>query len=386
MTEPQPIAVGDALSENFRVARPGVTAMPEGPPHRSRGGHTARAKLGVAMIDIDGAEGDGGGQILRTALAASIVTGKAVRLRAIRAKRRKPGLLRQHLTAVQAAIAVGAARAVGAEIGSGELVFEPSDIRHGEHRFAVGTAGSSTLVLQTVLWPLLVARGTSEIIVEGGTHNPLAPPFEFLARVLLPHLRAMGADIELELVSAGFHPAGGGKLRMRVTGGLPLRALELVERGPIARERAVAMISNLPTHVARRELDVVRDRLGLASHELEARSVASPGPGNVLQIEAEFAGGRELVTAFGAKGVSAEDVARAAVAEYTHWRDADVPVGQHLADQLLVPLAIAAGGTYLTITPTEHTRTNARIVERLLGVPIAFEHEASDRVRVTVGA
>jgi RNA 3'-terminal phosphate cyclase (ATP) len=338
------------------------------------------------MIDIDGSEGEGGGQILRTALAAAIVTGKAMRLRRIRAKRKKPGLLRQHLTAVHAAVAVGAARVVGAELGSRELVFEPSGIHHGEHRFAVGTAGSATLVVQTVLWPLLVASGTSEVIVEGGTHNPLAPPFEFLARVLVPHLRAMGADLELELVSAGFYPAGGGKLRLRVTGGLPLRALALDERGPIRTERAVAMVSNLPIRIAQRELDVVRDRLGLASHELEARTVPSPGPGNALEIEAEFAGGRELATAFGEKGVPAELVAQRAVAEYTRWRDADVPVGEHLADQLLVPLAIAGGGTFVTCTPTEHTRTNARIVERLLDVPIALEAVASDRVRVTVGA
>jgi RNA 3'-terminal phosphate cyclase (ATP) len=338
------------------------------------------------LIDIDGSEGEGGGQILRTALAAAIVTGRAVRLRSIRAKRKKPGLLRQHLTAVHAAIAVGAARASGAELGSCELVFEPSRIRHGEHRFAVGTAGSATLVLQTVLWPLLLASGTSEVIVEGGTHNPLAPPFEFLARVLLPHLRAMGAELDLELESAGFYPAGGGRLRLRVTGGLPLCPLVLDERGPIRAERAVAMISNLPDHVARRELDVVRDRLGLAMHELEALTVASPGPGNALEIEAEFAGGRELVTAFGEKGVPAEVVAQRAVAEYTRWRDADVPVGEHLADQLLIPLALAGGGTFITCTPTEHTRTNARIVERLLGVPIALDVESSARIRVTVGA
>ena len=335
------------------------------------------------MIEIDGSEGEGGGQILRTALAASIVTGKAVRLYSIRAKRKKPGLLRQHLTAVHAAIAVGGARVEGAALGSAELVFEPNAICTGQHRFAVGTAGSATLVLQTVLWPLLVANAESEVIVEGGTHNPLAPPFEFFARVLVPHLRAMGAELELELLAPGFYPAGGGELRLRVQGGRPLRPLALVERGPLLAERAVAILSNLPSHIAQRELDVVRDRLGLAARDLEVRTMASPGPGNAVEIEAEFATGREIVTAFGEKRVPAEVVAERAIAEYLRWRDADVPVGEHLADQLLFPIAIARGGSFITCTPTEHTRTNARLIERLLGVPFAIEELDRDRFSVT---
>ncbi len=338
------------------------------------------------MITIDGSEGEGGGQILRTALAAAIITRTAVRIHSIRARRRKPGLLRQHLTAVQAAVAVGGARVEGATLGSSELVFEPNAICHGRHRFAVGTAGSCTLVLQTVLWPLMVEPGESEVIVEGGTHNPLAPPFEFLAHVLLPRLRTMGAELELELESAGFYPAGGGKLRLRVAGGRALRPLELLERGAIERERAVAILSNLPGHVARRELDVVQERLGLREHALETRNLATPGPGNALEIVAEFTGGREIVTAFGEKGRPAEAVAEHAVDEYLRWRDTDVPVGEHLADQLLVPLAIAGGGEFLTCTPTEHTRTNAELVERLLGNPIAIEPAGEGRFRIGVSS
>src|SRR5687767_13803626 len=162
------------------------------------------------MIELDGSEGEGGGQILRSALALAIVRGEPLAIHSIRAKRKRTGLLRQHLTAVHAARAVGAARVVGDALGSTELRFEPSGVVHGEHHFAVGTAGSATLVLQTVLWPLLVAPGESTVVVEGGTHNPLAPPFEFLARVLAPLVRRMGAELELELVRAGFYPAGGG--------------------------------------------------------------------------------------------------------------------------------------------------------------------------------
>jgi RNA 3'-terminal phosphate cyclase (ATP) len=334
------------------------------------------------MIDIDGSLGEGGGQILRTALAAAIITRTPVRMHSIRARRKKPGLLRQHLTAVQAAIAVGGARVEGASLGSSELLFEPSAICHGRHRFAVGTAGSATLVLQTVMWPLLVEPGESEVIVEGGTHNPLAPPFEFLAHVLVPRLRAMGAELELHLEAAGFYPAGGGKVRLRVAGGRSLRPVEWLERGPIREERAVAILSNLPTHVARRELDVVRERLGLREHALEVRNLPTPGPGNALEIVAEFPDGCEIVTAFGEKGRPAEAVAEHAVDEYVRWRDADVPVGEHLADQLLMPLAIAGGGAFFTCTPTEHTRTNAELVQRMLGPTITIED--GDRVLVTV--
>jgi RNA 3'-terminal phosphate cyclase (ATP) len=195
----------------------------------------------------------------------------------------------------------------------------------------------------------------------------------------------MGAEVELDLLAAGFYPAGGGKLRLRVQGGQPLRPLVLAERGPIRTEHAVAILSNLPMHIAQRELDVVRDRLGFMHPQLEVRELASPGPGNAVEIEAEFATGRELVTAFGEKRVRAEVVAERAVAEYERWRDADVPVGEHLADQLLVPLAIAGSGTFTTCTPTEHTRTNARLIERLLGVPFAIEELASDRFCVTAG-
>src|SRR5262245_2007058 len=160
-------------------------------------------------ITIDGSAGEGGGQILRTALALSLVTARPFRIERIRAGRPKPGLLRQHLTAVQAAAKVGAARISGAEVGSLELTFEPTGLRGGAYDFAVGTAGSATLVLQTLLPALLRAREPSQLTIEGGTHNPYAPPFDFLARTFLPVLRRMGAAIEARLEAPGFYPAGG---------------------------------------------------------------------------------------------------------------------------------------------------------------------------------
>lgn len=172
---------------------------------------------------------------------------------------------------------------------------------------------------------------------------------------------------------------------MRVAGGRPLRPLVLAQRGPITRRMATAIVANLSKKIGQRELAVVRERLGFARDEVRCLDVESPGPGNVLLLEAEFADGHELVSEFGEKGVAAETVAERACAAWERWVAADVPVGEHLADQLLVPLALAGGGAFVTCPPTEHTRTNAALVARLLGIPIAIEPIADDQARVTVG-
>jgi RNA 3'-terminal phosphate cyclase (ATP) len=306
-------------------------------------------------------------------------------MRRIRAKRRQPGLLRQHLTAVNAAVAISAARITGDRLGSTELRFEPTTIAHGEHRFAVGTAGSTTLVLQTVLWPLLAAPGTSTIEVSGGTHNPLAPPHEFLARVLFPLLRRMGATVDIELVGAGFYPAGGGMVRLRVCGGARLEPLALLELGALRHQRADAIVANLSSKIAKRELAVVRSRLGFDAADTHVITLDGPGPGNVLLVEAEHESVTEIVSVCGEKGLPAETVAERACDAFARWRAAEVPVGEHLADQLLIPLALAGRGAFVTLAPTEHTRTNAALVERLLGVPIAIDMLDADRAHVRVG-
>ncbi|HEY0883453.1 MAG TPA: RNA 3'-terminal phosphate cyclase, partial [Archangium sp.] len=186
------------------------------------------------MLLIDGSAGEGGGQVLRTALGLSLVTGKAFRIVRIRGGREKPGLLRQHLTCVQAAARLGDAETSGAELGSQELVFQPRRLRAGDFTFAIGTAGSTTLVLQAVLPALLRAPGPVSLAIEGGTHNGLAPPFEFLARSLVPLLTRLGAKLDVSLVRPGFEPAGGGRLEVRVTPS-PLGTLELLSRGALLR-------------------------------------------------------------------------------------------------------------------------------------------------------
>jgi RNA 3'-terminal phosphate cyclase (ATP) len=337
-------------------------------------------------IAIDGSLGEGGGQILRTALALSLVTGRPFRIEGIRAGRKKPGLLRQHLTAVRAAADVSRAQVSGADLGSRALSFEPAHVRGGEYRLAVGTAGSATLVLQAVLPALLIARESSRLTLEGGTHNPSAPPFDFLAKTFLPILRRMGASVEVRLETYGFYPAGGGRFVTTIEPCVKLGRLSLLDRGE-TRVHARAIVASLPETIAKRELSIVRERLGLERAFCRPETVdASVGPGNVLMIEIDCDSVSEVVTGFGVKGVSAETVASQACDEVQAYLSAGVPVGIHLADQLLVPMALAGGGTFRSLKPTAHTVTNADVIRRFLDVPVAIEHERDEVYVVTVGS
>ena len=211
------------------------------------------------MITIDGSQGEGGGQILRTSLALSLVTGQPFRMERVRARRQKPGLLKQHLTAVEAAKMVGCAEVEGAALSSQTLEFRPGPVTPGNYRFAVGTAGSATLVLQTVLPALLTASGHSTLTLEGGTHNPMAPPFDFLARSFMPLIHRMGPCVELELKRPGFYPAGGGQFHARIEPAKKLSRLDLLERGSITGRQTRILVSKLPEHVGQRELAVARE-------------------------------------------------------------------------------------------------------------------------------
>ena len=258
-------------------------------------------------------------------------------------------------------------------------------MRPGDYHLQVGTAGSTTLVLQTVLPALLTAEGETRLILEGGTHNPMAPPFEFLAEAFLPLVARMGPRVEATLVRPGFYPAGGGRVEVKVHPAPRLEPLMLLERGPIRAHRARALVSHLPLHVAERELAVVRDRLGLTEAECRVETVDGAGPGNALLVTFEAEAVTEVFVGFGERGRRAEAVAEAPCDEARAWLDAGVPVGPHLADQLLLPLSLAGGGAFRTLAPTAHTRTNAEVIRAFLEVPIAFEQAADGTWIVAVG-
>jgi len=337
------------------------------------------------MITIDGSQGEGGGQILRTSLALSLVTGQPFRMERIRAKRQKPGLLRQHLTAVEAAKTVGCAEVAGAEMNSQTLEFRPAPVTPGNYRFAVGTAGSATLVLQTVLPALLTGSGRSTLTLEGGTHNPLAPPFDFLAGSFMPLIHRMGPSVELELRSPGFYPAGGGRFHARIEPVKRLAPLTLNERGVLRTRRAKVWLSKLSQEIADRELAVVREELRWTAQECSVEAVPHPkGPGNavVLEIHTEHVTG--IFTGFGERGRRAEEVARGALVAAKAWLQANVPVDEYLADQLLLPIALAGSGSYRTTKPSLHTTTNADIINQFLPVHISMQQESDSVWKVAI--
>ena len=323
------------------------------------------------MIVIDGSEGEGGGQMLRSALSLSLVTGKPFRIEKIRGNRSRPGVMRQHATAVEAACAIGGTECEELAVGASELSFTPGKVTPGEHQFAVGTAGSTSLVLQTLLPPLMLADGPSRLVLEGGTHNIHAPPFDFLARTFLPILARMGPRVTATLRRPGFYPAGGGRIEVEIVPAARLERLDLIDRGALRRVEARALIAGLPGEIAVRELAVVASVLGWPE---EARRIEQlperVGPGNVLLLEAEFDHVTEIATGFGQLGVPAHAVAERAAKRMAGYLASSAVAGPYLADQLLLPMALAGGGSFTTVRPSQHSRTGADIIARFLDVAI----------------
>jgi RNA 3'-terminal phosphate cyclase (ATP) len=324
------------------------------------------------MITIDGSEGEGGGQVVRTACALSLVTGTPVRIFNVRGQRKKPGLMRQHVTAIEAACRIGGAECEGLAVGSSDVTFRPGMVTPGDYHFAVGTAGSTALVLQTVLMPLVLADKPSRLVLEGGTHNMLAPPFEFLARSFLPILNRMGPKVEARLIRHGFFPRGGGRIEVEIMPA-PLTPIECVERGALIEHSACALFAGLPFDIADREIKVVRESLGWSEREAYVRELpADLGPGNVLLLEAIYEHVTEVFSGFGQLGVTAERVAKTTVGRMRGYLASDAFAGPYLADQLLLPFALAGGGSYTTVKPSQHSLTAAAIIERFTGRRFSF--------------
>ena len=354
------------------------------------------------MIELDGSQGEGGGQILRTALALSLVTGQGFRMDNIRARRPKPGLMRQHLACVQAAVAVGggagqtqALNGAGQRVQLGEtsLTFVPGQVTAGDFEFAVGSAGSCMLVLQTVLWPLLMAKAPSRLVLRGGTHNPMAPSLSFL-QLLAPVFAAHGAPLfDIELRRHGFYPAGGGEANVQIfPPAQGLKPPHVMQRGELVEMYAECLHAGLPRGVAERELAVLKAALDLPDAQLRNRALRSnEGPGNALMVVLRFAHVTEVLTSYGDKGVSAEQVARDVLQQVRRYQASAAPVGEHLADQLMIPLALAAlqgqRGEYWATAISGHTRTNASTIEKFLPLAFTFTpHADGDGVVVGVGA
>jgi RNA 3'-terminal phosphate cyclase (ATP) len=325
------------------------------------------------MITIDGSEGEGGGQVLRYSAALSLLTGEPFTIQNIRGGRAKPGLMRQHVTALEAACAIGGAECSGLTVGSSQLTFKPGTVVPGEYHFAVGTAGSTGLVLQTVLVPLMLADAPSKLVIEGGTHAMAAPPFEFLQRTLLPVLERMGPKLAITLERHGFYPRGGGRIIVEIDPS-PLRPIECFARGAFKSGKVEAVVAGIPFDVADRELNAARKVLtdwpedAFGPRQLPADN----GPGNALLIAAEFEHVTEVVSGFGKIGVPAERLAGTAAKRMAGYIASQAFAGPYLQDQLLLPFAMAGQGAFSTVKLSEHTRTAADIIARFTGKTFSF--------------
>lgn len=339
---------------------------------------TSKESVKESVIEVDGAAGEGGGQILRSALSLAMCTGRPLQIRRIRAGRPKPGLMRQHLVCVQAAQAVCGAEVEGAELGSQALHFRPGPVQAGEHEFRIGSAGSCTLVLQTLLPALMQAPGVSRLLLAGGTHNPLAPPYHFIERCYAPLLRRLGVGLELQLRRHGFYPAGGGEFSAVITppaagpGQTGLQPFDLMERGPRLDHYVECLLAGVPANVAHRELATLLPALGWDFAQVRPSTLRqNEGPGNVLMATVVHEQVCEVVSAFGIRGLAAEKVAEQVARELRRHLANPGALGEHLADQWLLPLALAVHASgrpaaFSCTTLSLHARTHLDLIAQCL--------------------
>jgi RNA 3'-terminal phosphate cyclase (ATP) len=345
------------------------------------------------MVVIDGSYGEGGGQVLRMALALSAILQEPVRIENIRAGRPNPGLQAQHLTGVMAIAKICQAELRGAELGSKELTFRPRrPPQPGSYFFDVtearkgGSAGATTLVLQTLLLPLALAKGTSTLTLKGGTHVSWSPPFHYVQQVLFPTLARMGIRAEAQLKQWGWYPVGGGEISVTIHGGAQIKGITLDRRGKLRRIRGISAYSNLPDHVGLRQKEHAVELLRRRGFEaqIEVVKAPSPGKGSCLFLLAEFENVLAGFTSLGERGKPAEKVAEEAVQEFLDYMETDAALDPHLADQLILPAALAQGPVaFTTARITKHLLTGVWVVERFMGQKFAVEGKEGHPGRVS---
>lgn len=327
-------------------------------------------------LEIDGSEGEGGGQILRSSLAMSAVLGQPVRFRSIRAGRGRPGLRAQHLTCVNALAKITGADVAGATVGSQELAFSPRAIRAGTYRFDVAevspSAGSLSLVFQAIALPLAFASDVSRITLSGGTHVAWSPPVHYLQMVYLPTIAQMGLEADIQLKKWGWYPKGGGEAIAEVHPA-KLRGIRLSERGATRNIKVLSVSSNLPLSIARRQRDSSLRILESKGVEVSSEIIDVPAldKGTVVFIALELENSRAGFTSLGEMGKRAEVVAEEAARECVDFLGTDAAIDEHLADQLITLMALAKGrSSFTTSIITSHLLTNIRVAEQFL--PIKF--------------
>lgn len=346
-----------------------------------------------SAVELDGSHGEGGGQILRSALALSMITGRPLTLKNIRARRSQPGLRPQHLMCVHASRTISNAAVTGAAVGSRELDFVPGAVTAGDYVFDIPTAGCTALVLHTIYLPLMRLDASSTLSLGGGTHVKMAPCFEYLTNAWAPQLRASGAALTVELDRHGFYPRGGGRIRAALNPWPDVRPQKLLERGSVKGITPISLAMGLPAHVATRQAERADHQLRkqgfrkiLKRPTLQCQSPG--GPGSMLGLHLRAEGIETFFFALGERGKTAERVAEEAVGELADYVKAgDFPVDPHAADQLLLPLVFASGPSeFRTSRVTQHLLTNADVVIRFVDASIEIDGELGRpaTVKITV--
>lgn len=350
------------------------------------------------MIQIDGSYGEGGGQVIRTALTLAALTGRSVQIDGIRARRPNPGLAAQHLSGVLATAQIVDAEVTDATIGSQTLTFRPQrPPQPGNYRFDVtelakrGSAGATTLVFQTLWLPLVLSNGSSELHLRGGTHVAWSPPYHYIETVYLSTLARMGLIVQTRLDAWGFYPVGGGAFTATIARDQQPSPLKLNERGDLQRIWGLAVAAELPAHIAQHMVNRAHNVLkaeGLPV-EITPQRVKSAGPGAGIFLVAEYENAVAGFSSIGAQGKPSEQVADEACRDLLRHHRQGAPVDPHLADQLLLPLALTPGeSSFRTSQITQHLLTNAQVIRRFLPVEITINGAESDpgEVRVVVPA
>ncbi|MFN2127366.1 MAG: RNA 3'-terminal phosphate cyclase [Anaerolineales bacterium] len=327
------------------------------------------------MVEIDGSFGEGGGQILRSSLTLSAMTGQDLQIKNIRAKRKTPGLRPQHLKALEAAREICGATIEGGYIGSQSISFYPDEIRAGNYHFDIGTAGSASLVVQTVLLPLSKAKNKSTVTVTGGTHVPWSPCFHYLNLNYLPFIWKIGLDVQLRMERAGFYPNGGGQIRASINPVSDLQSLHLTERGRLIEIRGISAVAKLSRNIATRQRRQVIGRLGrrYPLNDIRVVEFDAPSPGSMILLLAMFERSQACYFALGKKGVSADKIADKAINEFESFIATQGAIDQYLADQLLLPIVFAGSASeFHTSSITKHLLTNAEVIKAFLPAEIVI--------------
>ena len=350
------------------------------------------------MLEIDGSWGEGGGQILRTALSLSCLLGRPFRIFDIRKGRKRPGLMPQHLTAVRASVLVSSGRCAGDAAGSTELVFEPGKVKPGDYFFDIGTAGSTGLLIQTLLPPLIFSGGQSFVTLSGGTHVPMSPPFHYISEAFLPMLRKLGADVRASIESYGFYPKGGGKVRFDIKPSIPRKQADFTERGRVISIKGLSAVGNLPLSIAERQREafvkgVGTPPLGLPVPEMETAEVSTPGAGTFIfaclesggAVPPAILGAFSGFSSLGERGKRAEAVGEEAANDLLDYLRSGQCLDRHMADQLVLYLSLIGGTAEITTSMiTGHLRTNLWVIEKFLGIEYDIEGEVGKPGRVLI--